>query len=75
MRVKKNCELYLCFRRVPQAAVWKIDVGDQGRRVMEWEGSAVAVVHIQTRAVEKSGRAIGAQLRRSKGVWNLAFTL
>lgn len=55
MRVKKNCELDLCFRRVPQAAVWKVDVGDQGGREMEWEGSAVAVVHTQTRVIEKSG--------------------
>lgn len=60
MRVEKNCELDLCFRRVPQAAVWKIDVGDQGRREMEWEGSAVAEVHTQTRVVEESGRVTGA---------------
>lgn len=40
--------------------MWKIDVRDQGRREMEWEGSAVAVVHTQTRVIEKSGRATSA---------------
>lgn len=40
--------------------MWKIDIGDQGRREMEWEGSVVAEVHTQTRAIEESGRVTGA---------------